>query len=651
MINNQDNLLKINTEELSIEENTIDKLVDLYKNELIKKNILCDTTNINGSRIKTHSNFNDDTWAIFQDLQQGYRYLKYNRLNSFEFNNITNQEIQLIKCWISQKLLDNYIIFTPEDNSISSCRVSASTILNLSFLIDFIIKSNNFSLDFLDIIKGDRVEDFFNDIADKRSLLMMHKSISYIFDYLDFCINTVMVTPDTTLNREYLKYYKKILPMKEQVYGRHIPQKKLKNYLPSSENVLLFDYYINKFFNDNHISDTLKQYYKPLLIWWKISNIIPIRPSEFCSKIKRDCLSMEGDNLFIEINRSKKKKKRGSLPAYTKFKINKEYYDLISEYILETDKYGETETLISCPSIIFLRQQLSNISPLFLVQDVPKEFKNNSVKIFDKYVNYNLLNDLLKSFYEKIIDNYFGDTLITQRIKLNDTRHFAFTGLVLQGIPIVEIAMIGGHSDTESIDYYSYETNSYINTSVFTSLNKTLAHYKINKIRIENIVYNMPKECPCSLDKCTDTEFFGIHLGCCTTSSEYSCESYDCYNCSHWYCSPTIENFKSLCEIIQIDLNERTKILKSDINFLVKLFAESNSIVSKLSDSELAFNRDTYIKMQELSNKISSDTNEIIEIKSKLLKGILSYEDDELDIIRKLKILNDSFNNETKFLN
>lgn len=636
--------IKKETSKIKFSEINLNELINFYTEELSSKKILFDTTIVKNSKLKTHSKFTDNIWAIFHDLYQGYRYLKFDKLYNFEFKNITKDEINLIKCWTAQKLLDNYIDFNEDDNSISNGRATISTVTKLGTLVDFIIASNNFSKEFLDVTKGDNIEYFFEKIEGKSSSRTKNQKIFYLFDYLDFCLVTTKVCPDIYSNRNYLEYYQRILPLYEYVNGKYIPSKKERYYLPSSNHVILFDYYLNKFFNDKDIDKTLQKYFRPLLIWWKISNIIPIRPGEFCCKIKRNCLSTKDGKYFIEINRSKKKRRKGSLPSYTYFQISEEFYDLILNYINETDKYGEVKTLISYPAIIAFDNKLKEENPLFL----SKSKKYN--KIYKEYYNYSQLDTLLDCFYDKIINKYFNDTLLIERLKLNNTRHFAFTSLILQGFPLVEIAMMGGHTDTQTLDEYTYNPNSYIDTQVFKTLNKTLAHYKVNESKTSNIIFSMPKECPSPVHQCTETNFFNISLGCCTTLNEYSCESYDCYNCSHWYCKPTQENFKTLCKIIQIDLDKRMDVLKSDIDFLRKLFKSTDFIHGINTDDTLLLDNDITIKMQELSNKINADTQGIINIKSKLLEGITSIDDSELKVIENLKLLNNLFNNDTKYL-
>ena len=72
----------------------------------------------------------------------------------------------MIKCWISQRLLDNYVAFDKNDNPSSDGRASEQTVNALKTINEFIIESNNFSDDFLSQSKGDNILYFLmKDIA------------------------------------------------------------------------------------------------------------------------------------------------------------------------------------------------------------------------------------------------------------------------------------------------------------------------------------------------------------------------------------------------------------------------------------------------------------------------------------------------------
>lgn len=646
MLNNKNNAFKIDSNNLSIEQVDINELVLYYKNELIKKDILQEIDNYSYS-IYINGTFESDTWAIYRDIKQSYRYLKFDELDRFKYKNITKEQRLLIKCWISQRLLDNYIKLDENDNPSSEGRVSEHTVTSLSILNSFIVESDNFSEDFLVQSKGDNILYFFDERYDGCTSSTRRKAVYYLLDYLEFCLFKSNV--DNTIYPEnlYQEYYNRVLRLYEDIQGDSKLTENSKAHLPSGTNILLFDFYINKFFNSDDIPDTMKNYFYPLQIWWKLSNIIPIRASELCTKIPRDCLIVDGDDYYIKINRSKRTQKKGYLPILRKFKITKEFYDLINNYIEITNEYGKTNTLFSYNAQLFFREKLSKSNNLFYSVN---SVADNNKKYNKEFYSYNPLRTLLNNFYIKIVGNYFKDTLITEQITLNDTRHFAFTSLSLQGIPMIEIAILGGHSTTRNIDDYTYDNNIYIDREVFKAINKSLAHYKTDKTSISNIVFDMPKVSPIPLEQCIETPFHNIPLGYCTAQNEYSCESYYCYNCSKWYCEPTIKNYQLLEKIIQKDLDDRLKEVNSNMDFMIKLFKNATILDTENPNKEVALEHNLSIKLRELSNKIQSDTNDIIRLKSKLLQGIVDTELTELDIIERLQCLGSTFKDTTEYL-
>ena len=208
MLNNKNNAFKIDSNNLSIEQVDINELVLYYKNELIKKDILQEIDNYSYS-IYINGTFESDTWAIYRDIKQSYRYLKFDELDRFKYKNITKEQRLLIKCWISQRLLDNYIKLDENDNPSSEGRVSEHTVTSLSILNSFIVESDNFSEDFLVQSKGDNILYFFDERYDGCTSSTRRKAVYYLLDYLEFCLFKSNV--DNTIYPENMKISKAIV--------------------------------------------------------------------------------------------------------------------------------------------------------------------------------------------------------------------------------------------------------------------------------------------------------------------------------------------------------------------------------------------------------------------------------------------------------
>lgn len=66
--------------------------------------------------------------------------------------------------------------------------------------------------------------------------------------------------------------------------------------LPNYHDILIFDSVLNELFKTNSSSEKKMQYY-PLLLWWRITRIIPMRPTEFYS-LRRDCTMIDNEGRY-----------------------------------------------------------------------------------------------------------------------------------------------------------------------------------------------------------------------------------------------------------------------------------------------------------------------------------------------------------------
>src|SRR5699024_6245392 len=60
--------------------------------------------------------------------------------------------------------------------------------------------------------------------------------------------------------------------------------------LPDFGDVMIFDEIVNDYFQNRPVKETLE--FLPIMIWWLLTNIIPMRPSEFLS-LKKECLEFD----------------------------------------------------------------------------------------------------------------------------------------------------------------------------------------------------------------------------------------------------------------------------------------------------------------------------------------------------------------------
>ena len=607
-LRNQINLLLLQEEEFKL-----CKLVDEVKVQLKESDLLIPgccippdsgtTTDIAQKRASTYGNFEDSVWILQHDLSQIFTYIDFSKLEELKFKGIDNDSILLIKCFIGESLIYNKY---DEDNELY-CR-SANHISSMyNRLVDFIDKSSFFNKYFLDTSKGSYLREFFDSLSDTAQ----YRVKIFLFDLFEYLEDKVS---DEFL--ETLSQYRKEIDLLNINYQKSKARK-----LPRSGDFLLFSNYLDIFYKDESISKTLKLYFMPLLLWWKITSIIPMRPSEFCTKIIRNCLLNEDGNYFLKIDRVKKKSNlnRKLLPILPMVKITKEIHDLIEDYILKTNEYGNSYTLISYRAIAGLREKMVNTRSWLYVN-----FAINSTrrKYDQDRFSIEILNTLIDRFYRDIINSYYKDIYIKEKIKLGDTRHLAFTSLMLQGLSPIEIAIIGGHRTLSAFDNYTCSVNSYVDIEVINIIKKNVKIESYGYGNLIDVFENMPKECPVPIENCVEAAIDDEEVGYCTIikNNPNSCYRDDCIDCPHWWCKPTQFNFIRLEKILRKRLNDKNNKLNRNLEFLKTLFKETGLDVI---DGKLVVDNSVAKELRRLSLELDSNTRDVIDLKVKMLNPAL----------------------------
>ncbi|MCR5396576.1 MAG: hypothetical protein K6E64_03810 [Lachnospiraceae bacterium] len=213
--------------------------------------------------------------------------------------------------------------------------------------------------------------------------------------------------------------------------------------LPILESLIKFNLIIEGFEKEMTNKDFR---FLPVVLWWKLTMVIPMRPVEFYT-IKRESIYTSDGKYYIRVNRSKKSdpddEKKHVVPLISEFEISKELYDLFLRYI---EKYipGEEDYLFNVNTMA-----------------------RTSVRNKRDFVGRSLYDSLLNSFFDEIVIQRFGYTVVEKEkkqtleeneiefINYGDTRHFAFLNLILSGYNPYDIAQLGGHRNlSEQMSYY-----------------------------------------------------------------------------------------------------------------------------------------------------------------------------------------------------
>lgn len=190
-----------------------------------------------------NNTFKDNEWQLYSRLDSFYRTLNFNLDD--KFNNA-------LKCFILVKMRIGR---------------AASTILGEFYNItDLAIESDNFSN-----------LDKYKKHMEKRVIASKSGNKRIANNLLSFLI----FYNDPNLN-DYIQYTKTL---------KYTLKKNTD--LPDFNDVLLFDEIVNDYFKHS----TAEQHNKYLIVymWWTITNIIPMRPSEFLP-IKKNCLNYDSNS-------------------------------------------------------------------------------------------------------------------------------------------------------------------------------------------------------------------------------------------------------------------------------------------------------------------------------------------------------------------
>ncbi len=106
--------------------------------------------------------------------------------------------------------------------------------------------------------------------------------------------------PDSTEMREFA-----IESMEDQtLFSQHMKGLKLQRVLASFENYFKFNDYLEQFWMNAEEKERI--FYFPIFLWWKLTVILPLRPTEFVL-IPRRCLSRENGENILTVRRTRLK--------------------------------------------------------------------------------------------------------------------------------------------------------------------------------------------------------------------------------------------------------------------------------------------------------------------------------------------------------
>ena len=545
--------------------------------------------------------FDDDLWVFLDDNSKTHITLDFNskEIEELKFKGLKSLDITRLKIYIAYLLIDKEL-------KPSSIRNNFTGILKFFKITEFLSEEHINGIDFIikeqlkEYKNPDKVIKNTKNKKSKDNKILDKKADRFSFDtyrYLNFLIEKLSVSETI-----YLRYQQQLKVVNEKYHIAH--ESRL---LPNSLDILNFHNYLDKFFGDPDKPKELKLLYKPIQIWWKLTNIIPMRPTEYCANLVRDCLFEDKENgeWYIKIKRVKESNSN-RFPIKKEFILDKEISKIMLEYFNDTEEYGHTETFFSYSALCKLRTESRKYG------HKTKNLEN--LKNDKDYFTRDIFDHLLKSFYEYVIEELYEDSSYISQIKPGDTRHFAFFSLLMQGLSPIEIALLGGHSTLEMQVNYQNCIEYYIGTELYEFLeckNTKKIKEKISET-LNDVINSLPRKCSKPLEQRLPLK---IGYCLCDFSKDVCDDVYDfCCFCSKWWGEPTRNTFNKWKLEIEKEIQELSG------NLFFKLSALEELLTRNYKSSALkGTNLDAYVDTKTSLNQIKSDCKKIIGMKFSII--------------------------------
>lgn len=372
--------------------------------------------------------------------------------------------------------------------------------------------------------------------------------------------------------------YEKIIDICDNASKR----KKTNRKLPVFEDIITFDEVVNDYFRVFPSEETMK--FLPIKLWWLLTNIVPMRPTEFLS-LKKDCLEYHTDFISpykIKIPRIKLKSKSYESDSFEEsIEIDKKTYKLIKDII----------------------NNLHSVAPdkedLFPVE-LLSEFHNKKLSKKNKRLNRRDFYDIKDSFYENVVEAKYHQFNL-ERIKAGDTRHFAIINLALQGFNMLSIARMAGHEEIRS-QYSYYSHAEHFSQSYVYRMTQNHLENDINNRTDSGIIgwrrYILDKGLSSNIEEHNLEDIVGrVQYGYCTedkTNFPNSCIEH-CKFCPKFSFNPAINErndalrwLSSSSEDLSNKIEETIKLMRDLSVGLTSSYNQSNDDILKTNSKQLA---------------------------------------------------------------
>jgi len=537
--------------------------------------------------------FSDDYWGLFNPISGSSEDIDFTFINNKNFfSHIKTNELKnSLKCWVLDRLINDRLTATSVQTYFLHVR---DAILRTHIFLNSEVES------YTGYVNGLPLAD-----------ISKQQIVSSVLNFLSFYNNI----PTVELYKEAM--YKILNTLKLESKKRIIP---------SGIDIFRFSSIVDDYFRSK-VEDTIQKdylHYFPILLWWRITTIIPLRPFEFCA-ITPDCLSYEDQKCYIKLPRIKGEKfyKRNvrRKQIIDKLQIPPDIEELIQKYIKLIEGYNHTtrKTLISRKvyeltlpagesSYKRKRSNESFLSPDLLV--LIERFYSNI--IHRKYgLSYTHLTPVGKKSKEKDYTNQNADLV---RIRPIDSRHIAFINMLAQGWSKPEIARFGGHLLLETQANYQNHQEYWIEVETRKLMQHFKLGMKISKVKDDVTATQDSFTLSVRLDSAFKKKFILrppatstkklLKLGYCTDSYQL-CKT-NCFHCDYWRL--TAEEFENRAEELKAFVAECDNTIAGlfaflkDVNRFVFKEELNPEIAEKILSTQMKIDDEIYKRASLLYN-------------------------------------------------
>ena len=308
----------------------------------------------------------------------------------------------------------------------------------------------------------------------------------------------------------------------------------------------------------------MKIKYSLIHIWWRLTTIIPLRTNEFL-RLKRDCFSIEDSTYWINLPRSKRKKRYSrDLEIIGRIQINKSLFDLLNDYCNSTYEFSDCKYLF--PYKLY--------RAFFTHSNIGWSMKNNKDIIAPSQ-----LKIIFDCFYDEVIQKKYsikpikkkglgpGNNFVEiEKFSPMDTRHLAICNAMIQNLSPLTIAQLAGHTQIETQLYYCNHLDTYLQSAVYNLAERLSKERQIknqiseieissliNRSKLAKFTDDLEKYPEIEDGTCTDPEF-PEH---CTTN----CEFCDYYILNLKKRSINFEKLEDLSSMLGFDIQKYLSLL------------------------------------------------------------------------------------------